>query len=284
MCRWLAVAGDRIDVAAVGGATRRRASERFSQRPPDQADWSSPDEADRSTRITAMSNLQGITDAIDERLDELRQQIASLEAARRALTGTRRPRPSGPTDSEPAAAAPTRAPGKPRRSRATTQRRPAGVQSASGSPSAPSTSDHAEQPTEVTPPAKAERSGRPPAPAAAAPPPSTPPRSTAPRPANQTARRPRPAKSSPRARRRELEPGEIEGLLGDSEEGLSLVALARRLGVSEAKVTERLTTLERSGEVRKSGPRRTSLWRQVTDEERIAERAAELARASQTRA
>jgi DNA-binding IclR family transcriptional regulator len=70
--------------------------------------------------------------------------------------------------------------------------------------------------------------------------------------------------------------------LRESDGGLSLVALARRSGVSEAKVGERLRTLERSGEARSSGPRRTSLWRLVTDEERIAERAAELARVSQT--
>jgi DNA-binding IclR family transcriptional regulator len=80
-----------------------------------------------------------------------------------------------------------------------------------------------------------------------------------------------------------LEPGQIEGLLRGSEDGLSLVALARRVGVSEANVSERLGSLERSGEVRRSGPRRTSLWRVVTDEERIAERAAELARASQSK-
>jgi DNA-binding IclR family transcriptional regulator len=78
-----------------------------------------------------------------------------------------------------------------------------------------------------------------------------------------------------------LEPGQIEGLLRESADGLSLVALARRTGVTESKVAERLATLERSGEARSSGPRRTSLWRLVTDEERIAERAAELARASQ---
>lgn len=163
-----------------------------------------------------MSNLQEITDAIDDRLAELQEQIASLEAARRALTGIRESRSNGGPESTPAATTRTRA--HAHQSGTTTSRRPA--------PKA------------------------------------------------------RPAKSSPRTRRRELEPGQIEGLLRDSEDGLSLVALARRAGVSEAQVGERLRTLERSGGARRSGPRRTSLWRLLSDEERIAERAAELARAS----
>jgi hypothetical protein len=189
-----------------------------------------------------MSNLQEITDAIDGRLVELKQQIASLEAARRALTGIQRSRPS---ESKPAT---TRAPAKARRSRTATPRRPAASASAS---------------------------------AAAAPAGAKPKRSSGAQPAAAKASTGRTRKSSPKTRRRELEPGQIEGLLRDSEDGLSLVALARRAEVSEAKVADRLATLERSGEARRSGPRRTSLWRLVTDEERIAERAAELARASQ---
>jgi hypothetical protein len=66
------------------------------------------------------------------------------------------------------------------------------------------------------------------------------------------------------------------------ENGLSLLALATRTGVRDAKVRERLRELERAGQARNSGKRRTSLWRLVTDEQRIAERAAELARASKT--
>jgi hypothetical protein len=190
-----------------------------------------------------MSNLQEITNAIDGRLAELKQQIASLEAARRALTEIQRSRPA---ESKPAAS--TRAPAKARRSRTARSRRP----SASASASAAA------------------------APAAAKPTPSA-----GAQPVAAKASTARTRKSSPKSRRRELEPGQIEALLRDSEDGLSLVALARRAGVSEAKVADRLATLERSGEARKSGPRRTSLWRLVTDEERIAERAAELARASQ---
>jgi hypothetical protein len=185
-----------------------------------------------------MSNLQEITDAIDGRLVELKQQIASLEAARRALTGIQRSRPS---ESKPAT---TRAPAKARRSRTATPRRPA-----ASAPAAPAG--------------------------------AKPKRSSGAQPAAAKASTGRTRKSSPKTRRRELEPGQIEGLLRDSEDGLSLVALARRAEVSEAKVADRLATLERSGEARRSGPRRTSLWRLVTDEERIAERAAELARASQ---
>lgn len=185
-----------------------------------------------------MPNLQEITDAIDDRLVELRQQIASLQAARGALTGIPRSGPSRRTESRPTAA--PRTPPKARRSRTSAQRRPAAAGSVSAAAS-----------------------------------PSAPPRSEA-----ATAPQARVSKSS-RSRRRELEPGQIEGLLRESEDGLSLVALARRVGVSEANVSERLRSLERTGEVRRSGPRRTSLWRVVTDEERIAERAAELARASQ---
>jgi hypothetical protein len=223
-----------------------------------------------------MPNLQEITDAIDDRLVELRQQIASLEAARRALTGIQQSRPGGRPESRPAAA--TRTPPKARRSRTAAPRRPAA--SASPSASAPPASDRAVDQAEVTPPAKPVRRRRPQAPVAAAgPAPSSKPA----RSAAAAAPKARAAKSSPRNRRRELEPGQIEGLLQESEDGLSLVALARRVGVSEAKVSDRLRSLERSGEVRRSGPRRTSLWRRVTDEERIAERAAELARASLSR-
>jgi Winged helix-turn-helix DNA-binding len=229
-----------------------------------------------------MPNLQEITDAIDDRLVELRQQIASLQAARRALTGIQRSRPGGRTESRPAAA--TRTPAKPRRSRTTAPRRPTDSGSASASASAaastpaPPAADRAVDQAEVTPPAKPARRRRPPASAAAGPTRSKPAQSVA-----ATAPKARAKKPSPRSRRRELQPGEVEGLLRESGDGLSLVALARRVGVSEAKVSDRLRSLERSGEVRRSGPRRTSLWRLITDEERIAERAAELARVAQSK-
>ena len=224
-----------------------------------------------------MPTLQEITDAIDRQLAELREQIASLEAARRALTGIRPSPTNGRTESKPAAG--RRTPAKARRSRATAPRRAAAPRSASAAASvAPPASERAGEQAEVAPPAKPVRRRRPPAPAAA-----EPTRSTATGSTTAAPPKARPTKPSPRSRRRELEPGQIEALLRESEDGLSLVAMARRTGVSETKVGERLRTLQRSGEVRSSGPRRTSLWRLITDEERIAERAAELARASQSK-
>jgi hypothetical protein len=225
-----------------------------------------------------MPNMDEITDTIDRRIVELREEIASLEAARRALTEIRSLRPNGRTDSTPAAA--RRTPAKARRSHAAAPRRAAASGSGVASSSASVASDRAAKPAAATPPAKRERRPRSPAQAAAEPARSG--RDGAP--AARPAAKARPAKPSPKRRRRELDPGQIEALLRESEDGLSLVALARRAAVSEAKVAERLSTLERSGEARRSGPRRTSLWRLVTDEERVAERAAELARASRTKA
>ena len=81
---------------------------------------------------------------------------------------------------------------------------------------------------------------------------------------------------SPKRRGAEIDPELIQRLLGESPDGLSVVALARRAGVGEPAVAQRLIDLERAGQVRRSGSRRTSRWRWMSDEERIAERAAEL--------
>lgn len=83
-----------------------------------------------------------------------------------------------------------------------------------------------------------------------------------------------------RARSRELQSSQITELLAESPNGLSIVALARRAGASESAVRERLTELERTGRVRSSGSRRTSLWRMLSDEEWVAERAAQLSQSS----
>jgi hypothetical protein len=72
--------------------------------------------------------------------------------------------------------------------------------------------------------------------------------------------------------------GKLEMMLGESEAGLSAVTVSKRAHASYRQVLVLLRELEQTGRVRRSGTSRTSLWRLITDEERIAERAAELAR------
>lgn len=60
---------------------------------------------------------------------------------------------------------------------------------------------------------------------------------------------------------------------------MSATAVARETGAPYATVTGRLRELERAGRVTRSGARRTSRWRVISDEERIAARVAELERA-----
>jgi len=74
--------------------------------------------------------------------------------------------------------------------------------------------------------------------------------------------------------------GKLETMLSESEAGLSAVTVSKRAHASYRQVLVLLRELEQTGRVRRSGTSRTSLWRLITDEERIAERAAELARLS----
>ncbi len=89
----------------------------------------------------------------------------------------------------------------------------------------------------------------------------------------------KPARSARGPRARTLGDNAIESLLREKADGFSAAALTKLTGVSHARITARLRDLEQAGEARSSGTRRTSLWRMVTDEERIAERAAELEKA-----
>jgi DNA-binding MarR family transcriptional regulator len=71
---------------------------------------------------------------------------------------------------------------------------------------------------------------------------------------------------------------QLERLLAEGASGLSAGAIAERAGVSYSRVLARLRELEASGRVRRTGSRRSTLWLLITDEERIAQRAAELER------
>jgi hypothetical protein len=70
--------------------------------------------------------------------------------------------------------------------------------------------------------------------------------------------------------------GELEAMLREAEDGLSAIAISKRSNTGYGTVVELLRELESAGQVRRTGARRTSLWRLITDEQRIAERAAEL--------
>jgi sugar-specific transcriptional regulator TrmB len=75
-----------------------------------------------------------------------------------------------------------------------------------------------------------------------------------------------------------LSDAQVLGLLVDAGPGLSAGAVAEQAGVGYSRVLGQLRALETRGEVRRVGNRRTTRWRVVTDEERIAQRAAELER------
>ena len=71
---------------------------------------------------------------------------------------------------------------------------------------------------------------------------------------------------------------QLERLLAEVTSGLSASAIAERAGVGYSRVLALLRELEASGKVRRTGSRRSTLWLLITDEDRIAQRAAELER------
>jgi len=71
---------------------------------------------------------------------------------------------------------------------------------------------------------------------------------------------------------------ELERLLADAGSGLSAGAIAEQTGVSYSRVLGQLRAGEAAGQVRRTGRRRSTLWSLMTDEERVAQRAAELER------
>ena len=70
----------------------------------------------------------------------------------------------------------------------------------------------------------------------------------------------------------------LERLLADTSAGLSANAIAKQAGAGYSRTLKLLHELETAGQVRRSGSRRSTVWQLITDEERIAERAAELER------
>jgi hypothetical protein len=100
------------------------------------------------------------------------------------------------------------------------------------------------------------------------------PTATAPAPTRKTARR-KPRATAPRSG--EVVPaGRLEVLLSENG-GLTTSALAERTNGKRDQVLTLLRELEAAGRIRRSGQRRGTRWHAITDEDRIRERAAELA-------
>ena len=85
-----------------------------------------------------------------------------------------------------------------------------------------------------------------------------------------------------RSRRRAAQPAEVvpagrlESLLSENG-GLTTSALAERTNGNRDQVLTLLRELEAAGRIRRTGQRRSTQWHAITDEDRIRERAAELA-------
>ncbi len=84
---------------------------------------------------------------------------------------------------------------------------------------------------------------------------------------------------SPGGRTSDVVPlGKLEQLLGRTSDGLSAAALAKQTNGSPDQIRALLKDLEAAGKVRRTGQRRGTRWRVITDEDWIAQRAAELER------
>jgi DNA-binding IclR family transcriptional regulator len=70
--------------------------------------------------------------------------------------------------------------------------------------------------------------------------------------------------------------GRLESLLSENG-GLTTSALAERTNGNRDQVLTLLRELEAAGRIRRTGQRRSTRWHAITDEDRIRERAAELA-------
>jgi hypothetical protein len=188
-----------------------------------------------------MSDIPQLLAAIDGRLADLASEITVLEAAKAALDGPRTigRSPAGASDAMTARSRPRPIP--PRRTPSPKRTEPP----ASGTASEPVMSVHGDG--SVTTPKRSMRKA---------------------------------AAKGTRARRVgvAVRAETLERLLADTSAGLSANAIAERAGAGYNPTLKLLRELEAAGQVRRSGSRRSTGWRLITDEERIAERAAELER------
>jgi hypothetical protein len=87
-----------------------------------------------------------------------------------------------------------------------------------------------------------------------------------------------------RAKTAEVVPlGKLEQLLGRSRGGLSAAAIAKETNGSPGQIRALLKDLEAAGKARRTGERRGTRWSVITEDDWIAQRAAELERRSSSR-
>jgi hypothetical protein len=185
-----------------------------------------------------MPDIPQLVAAIDDRLADLAAEINALDAARTELVA---PRAGGPAAVVTRAIA-TRSRRRPARRRVTPLPQPP----------EPATRGKAPEPVQAAPDGGSA---------------VTPRRS----PRQRAVTRPRLGSGA-------IGPETLERLLADTPAGLSANAIAKQAGAGYARTLKLLHELEAAGQVRRSGARRSTVWQLITDEDRIAERAAELER------
>lgn len=212
-----------------------------------------------------MTEIDELRESIDARIVEAQNEIAALEAARAALRdGSAGPGAAATLGGSAKVARPARR-GRPPK--------PA-TNGAGAEPPTPAAAD-------TQSPTPAGDGAEPPVPAGDSAVPDARAETVTPRRAGTPSRRRARRKSASSQRRVEvLLAGKLEAMLAESEPGLSAATVAKRANASYRQVLVLLRELEQTGRIRRSGSSRASLWRVITDEERIAERAAELARLS----
>ena len=200
-----------------------------------------------------MLDSQQIIISIDKRLVAARKEIASLEAA---LTAMSKPSKAGPRAAsirvaDTNGAAPARRTASAKTGTAATRTTTASAKTTTTPSKTTTTEKPAKRTTATGKSATATTNGR--------------------------ARRTRRA---PAKRRGEVVPaGKLVSLLGAGN-GMSTADLTAQTGGDRQQLLTLLRELEAAGQVRRSGERRSTVWHVITDEDRIAERVAQLERQS----
>lgn len=201
----------------------------------------------------AMTATTDILRSIENRIQEIQNEIDTLTTARAALRNGEGPA-NARVKAAPSAATTRRSARRSRTAAATT----AAVTATSPEPTAAAAASEA--------------------------PPAASPAAAAPSRAAATPRRARGGRRAKPQRKTEIVPaGKLELLLADTG-GLTTSALAEQTNGNRDQVLTLLRELETAGRIRRSGQRRSTRWHVITDEDRVAQRAAELAARRKTAA